>query len=71
MNIYRNKKTGAVIEIPSEFGNTEVWEKISPAPAAKPVKAEPAKAEPAKAEPKKETKAAPKKATTTKRTVKK
>ena len=29
MNIYRNKKTGAIIEIPSEFGSDEVWAKIS------------------------------------------
>ena len=41
MNIYRNKKTGTVIEIPSEFGNDKVWEKISPSPIAKKVKAEP------------------------------
>lgn len=41
MNVYRNKKTGVVIEIPSEFGNNEVWEKISPSPAANQVKAEP------------------------------
>ena len=41
MNVYRNKKTGVVIEIPSEFGNNEVWEKLSPSPAAKQVKAEP------------------------------
>lgn len=66
MNVYRNKLTGAVIEIASEFGNSEVWEKISPAPAAKTVKAEPAK----EAEPKKAV-TAPKKATTTKKAVKK
>ncbi len=41
MNVYRNRKTGVVIEIPSEFGNEEVWEKISPMPVAKKVKAEP------------------------------
>ena len=41
MNVYRNRKTGVVIEIPSEFGSTEVWEKISPAPAADKVEAEP------------------------------
>lgn len=64
MNIYRNKKTGVVLEIASEFGNSEVWEKISPAPSVKPVKAEPA-------EPKEEKKAAPKKTTTTKKAVKK
>lgn len=70
MNIYRNKKTGVVLEIASEFGNSEVWEKISPAPSVKPVKAEPAKeAEPKKAV--KKTVAAPKKATTTKKAVKK
>lgn len=28
MNVYRNKKTGAIIEIPSEFGNNDVWAKI-------------------------------------------
>lgn len=28
MNIYRNKKTGAIIEIPSEIGSDEVWAKI-------------------------------------------
>lgn len=63
MNVYRNKKTGVVIEIPSEFGNTEVWEKISPAPAAKPVKAEPVQEE--------KPKQAPKKASTVKKAVKK
>ena len=44
MNTYRNKKTGAILVIASEFGNNAVWEKIedSPAPVAKkPVKAEP------------------------------
>lgn len=35
MNVYRNKLTGAIIEIPSEFGNDTVWENISPTPAAK------------------------------------
>ena len=38
MNIYRNKKTGAIIEIPSEFGNNDVWEKVkkpSPVPVVK------------------------------------
>lgn len=29
MNIYRNKKTGAIIEIPSEIGSDEVWAKVS------------------------------------------
>ena len=29
MNIYRNKKTGAIIEIPSEFGSNDVWEKVN------------------------------------------
>lgn len=43
MNVYRNKKTGAIVEIPSEFGSNTVWEKISPAPAAEKVKAEPEK----------------------------
>jgi len=62
MNIYRNKKTGVVIEIPSEFGNDEVWEKISPAPVAKKVKAEPVE------EVEEET---PKKKTTTRKAVKK
>ena len=28
MNVYRNKKTGAIIEIPSEFGSNDVWAKI-------------------------------------------
>ena len=70
MNVYRNKLTGAVIEIASEFGDNKVWEKISPAPAAKTVKAEPVKeAEPKKAV--KKTVTAPKKATTTKKAVKK
>jgi len=59
MNAYRNKKTGVIIEIASEFGNAEVWEKISPTPA-QPVKAEPVE------EPKKEVKK-----TTTKAPVKK
>ena len=59
MNTYRNKKTGVLIEIASEFGNTEVWEKIDPAPVAKAVKAEPKKEEAPK-------KAAPKKTTTRK-----
>lgn len=62
MNVYRNKKTGALIEIPSEFGNDEVWEKVSPAPAAEKVKAEPA--EEVKTE-------APKKKATTRKAVKK
>ena len=44
MNAYRNKKTGVIIEIPSFFGSNEVWELISPAPAAK-AKAEPEKVE--------------------------
>lgn len=39
MNVYRNKLTGEILEIPSEFGSDKVWEKITPAPAAK-VKAE-------------------------------
>lgn len=43
MNLYRNKKTGAILEIPSEFGSDAVWEKISPAPAATQVKAGPEK----------------------------
>ena len=41
MNVYRNKKTGAMLEIASEFGNSEVWEKISPTSVAEHVKAEP------------------------------
>lgn len=41
MNVYRNKKTGAMLEIASEFGNNEVWEKVSPSPSANQVKAEP------------------------------
>lgn len=44
MNAYRNKQTGAIIEIPSFFGSDKVWELISPAPAAK-AKAEPEKVE--------------------------
>lgn len=60
MNVFRNRKTGVVIEIPSEFGSSEVWEKISPAPAAEKVKAEPEEVK----------KPAPKK-TTTRKAVKK
>ena len=41
MNRYRNKITGVEIEIPSEFGNKKVWEKVSPAPVTEKVKAEP------------------------------
>ncbi len=41
MNIYRNKKTGAILEISSEIGSNQVWEKLSPAPVAEKVKAEP------------------------------
>ena len=41
MNVYRNKKTGVMLEIASEFGNNEVWEKVSPSPVADQVKAEP------------------------------
>jgi len=41
MNVYRNKITGAMVEIPSEFGSDEVWEKVSPAPSVNKVKAEP------------------------------
>ncbi len=41
MNTYRNKKTGVILEISSEFGSSEVWEKISPTPATNKVKAEP------------------------------
>ena len=44
MNTYRNKKTGAILVIASEFGNTSVWEKIDDSPTTdnkKPVKAEP------------------------------
>ena len=36
MNIYRNKKSGAIIEIPSEFGNNDVWEKVNK-PSSEPV----------------------------------
>ena len=36
MNIYRNKKTGAIIEIPSEFGSNDVWEKVEK-PSSEPV----------------------------------
>lgn len=39
MNIYRNKKTGAIIEIPSEFGNDEVWAKVEES-SSEPVVAE-------------------------------
>lgn len=64
MNTYRNKKTGAIITIPSEFGNNSVWEKIenSPAPPVvkKTVKAEP-KEEPKEFAPKKATRKAVKK----------
>ena len=60
MNVYRNKKTGVLIEIASEFGNDKVWELVSPMPVAKKVKAEP----------KEEPKPAPKK-TTTRKAVKK
>lgn len=67
MNIYRNKLTGVLLEIPSEFGDSKVWEKISPAPAAE----EPVKAEPVKKEEKPKTAAAPKKTTTTRKAVKK
>lgn len=63
MNTYRNKKTGVLIEISSEFGNTEVWEKLSPMPVTKPVKAEPKKEE--------EKKEVPVKKTTTRKAVKK
>lgn len=63
MNVYRNKLTGAIIEIPSEFGSGEVWEKISPAPAANKVKAEP--------EENIKIVEAPKKKTTTRKAVKK
>ena len=65
MNTYRNRKTGVVIEIASEFGNSEVWERISPASPSDPVKAGPVKDEP------KEKKTVPKKTTTTKKAVKK
>ena len=66
MNIYRNRITGVIVEMASEFGNKEVWEKISPAPAAKTtVKAEPEE------KPKTTKTQTTKKATTTKRTVKK
>lgn len=36
MNIYRNKNTGAIIEIPSEFGSNDVWEKVGK-PSSEPV----------------------------------
>jgi len=36
MNTYRNKKTGAIIEIASEFGSNDVWEKVKK-PSSKPV----------------------------------
>jgi hypothetical protein len=64
MNTYRNKKTGAILVIASEFGNTSVWEKIddSPAPVAK---------KPVKAEPKEEKKEEAPKKTTARKAVKK
>ena len=81
MNVYRNKITGAVVEIASEFGNADVWERIAPPPAAKPIKAESVTEKPkrvakpkAEEKPKTEVKpkaAAPKKTTTTKKAVKK
>ena len=40
MNVYCNKKTGVMLEIASEFGNNEVWEKVSFSPVADQVKAE-------------------------------
>ena len=55
MNTYRNKLTGVVIEIASEFGDTKVWEKISPAPVVKAVKAEPKKEAVPEETPKKKT----------------
>ena len=63
MNVYRNKKTGVLIEIASEFGNDKVWELVSPMPVAKKVKAEP------KEEVKEEE--TPKKKTTARKAVKK
>ena len=39
MNTYRNKKTGQIIEIESEFGSDAVWEKVS-APQKAATKAE-------------------------------
>ena len=64
MNTYRNKKTGAILVIASEFGNTSVWEKIddSPTPVVK---------KPVKAEPKEEKKEEAPKKTTTRKAVKK
>ena len=64
MNTYRNKKTGAVLVIASEFGNSEVWEKIddSPAPVVK---------KSVKAEPKEEKKEEAPKKTTSRKAVKK
>ena len=38
MNIYKNKKTGQILEMASEFGSNAVWEKVST--PQKPVKAE-------------------------------
>lgn len=43
MNIYRNKKTGQIIEMASEFGSNAVWEKVS-APQKAATKAEEVKA---------------------------
>ena len=61
MNVYRNRKTGIIIEISSEFGDDKVWEKVSPAPVAEKVKAEPVE----------EVKETPKKKTTARKAVKK
>lgn len=61
MNIYRNKKTGAIVEITSQFGSDEVWELMNPTPSPKKVKAEPEK----------EVKPEAPKKTTTKKAVKK
>lgn len=63
MNIYRNKKTGQIIEMASEFGSDAVWEKVS-APQKAVIKAEEVK------EDVKEVKT-PTKKTTTRKAVKK
>lgn len=64
MNTYRNKKTGAILVIASEFGNTSVWEKIDDSPT-------PVVNKPVKAEPKEEKKEVAPKKTTTRKAVKK
>ena len=54
MNIYRNKKSGAIIEIPSEFGVNDVWEKVNK-PSSEPVIEKVEKTEPEEKAPAKKT----------------